>query len=202
MMPLENLLCGLLETGLNKLQRLDQHGLQRRKMLDGKIVGVMPKELNKPLYFIIDRQQIDISNEFAGQTDCFIRFNLSALKELQDNHQLTHLIKSEQLEIEGDTQLAQQFAQLLMAMEIDWEEQLSAMIGDVFAHKLCYYGKSVHQKVSAELNKIKIHHALFITDEAKLAPGSLEVAHFCEQVDEISRKVQHLEKRIHQAVNR
>lgn len=197
-MPLDNLLCGLLETGVNKLQQLDASAQQRRKMLDGIIIGVTLKELNKPLYFVISRQQIDILSQYEGQTDCFIRLNISALKKLQNNHQLTHLIKTEQLEVEGDIKLVQQFAQLLTEMDIDWEEQLSRKVGDVLAHKFCYYSKQAQQGVSSMRQKSERHLAQFITEELKLAPSALEVAYFCDQVTDIAKQVKRLDERIQQ----
>ena len=201
-MPLDNLLCGLLETGLNKLQQLDTSAQQRRKILDGTIIGVMLKELNKPLYFVISKQQIDILSHYDGQADCFIRLNISALQELQNSHQLTHLIKTEQLEVEGDIQLVQQFSQLLTEMDIDWEEHLSTIIGDVVAHKMCYHSKCAKQTLFSQFKKIEKQSARFLTEEIKLAPSALEVAYFCEQVSELDTHSERLQARINHLLNR
>lgn len=197
-MPLDNLVCGLLETAVNKLHRLDSSAQQRRNMLAGVIVGVRVKELNKPLYFIISRQQIDILAKYDGPTDCFIRLNISALNKLHNNHQLTQLIKSEQLEVEGDIKLVQQFAQLLTDMNIDWEELLSAKVGDLLAHKFCYHSKQCRQSLLLQLKKIEKQSAEFITEELKLAPGGLQVAYFCEQVSQLEKQCLQLDARITQ----
>ena len=197
-MPLDNLICGLLESGVNKLHQLDSSASQRRKQLDGTIIGVCLKEINKPLYFVISTQQIDILSKYEGETDCFIRLNISALKELQNNHQLTHLIKTEQLEVEGDIQLVQSFAQLLTEMDIDWEEHLSSKIGDVFAHKLCYHFKQGQKNLSVQLKKIEKHGAEYITEELKLAPSPLQVVSFCEQVNDLKKQTDALAQRIQQ----
>lgn len=201
-MPLDNLFCGLLETGVNKLHQLDNNALQRRKKLDGTVIGICLKEVNKTLYFIISTQQIDILSVYEGQTDCFIRLNLSALNELQNNHQLTKLIKNEQLEVEGDIQLAQQFAALLTEMDIDWEEFLATKIGDILAHKLCYQSKRCQQRFVVQLKKTEKQCALFITEELKLAPSALEVAYFCDQIDEINQQSELLMARFNTLVNR
>lgn len=197
-MPIDNLVCGLLESGVNKLHQLDSSAISRRQQLDGTIIGVCLKELNKPLYFVISSQQIDILSIYEGETDCFIRINISALKQLQNNHQLTHLIKTEQLEVEGDIQIVQKFAQLLTEMDIDWEEHLSSKIGDVLAHKLCYQLTQGQKKLSLQLKKIEKQTAEYITEELKLAPGPLEVVYFCEQVNDLEKQVDALEKRIQQ----
>ncbi|MCG6201403.1 ubiquinone biosynthesis accessory factor UbiJ [Psychromonas antarctica] len=199
-MPLDNLVCGLLETAINQLQQLDSTAVYKRKVLDGIVIAVMLKELNKPLYFVISKQHIDVLARYEGQTDCFIRLNISALKELHNNHQLTALIKSERLEVEGDIQLAQKFAQLLMAMEIDWEELLSSKVGDVLAHKLCYHVKQCRQGLSQQQQKIEQQCAEFISEELRLAPGPLQVAYFCEQVSELEKQCALLETRMTQCL--
>ena len=195
-MPLNNLVCGLLETGVNKLHQLDKSAQQKRKALDGTIIGVSLKEINKPLYFVISQQQIDVLSHFEGQADCFIRLNFLALIDLQDNSQLTHLIKSGQLEVDGDIKVVQQFALLLTEMDIDWEEQLSSKMGDLLAHKLVYHFKQCKTQFFKQSNKAKMQLAEVITEELKLAPGPLEVAYFCEQISDIEKQVTALEKRL------
>ena len=194
-MPLDNLVCGLLETGVNKLHQLDSSAKQKRKALDGTVIGISIKEINKPLYFVISHQQIDLLSKFEGQADCFIRLNILALLELQDNHQLASLIKSGQLEVDGDIKIVQQFALLLTEMEIDWEEHLSSKIGDLLAHKLVYHIKQCKKQFFKQGNKAQKQLTEIITEELKLAPGPLEVAYFCDQVSEIEKQLEALEKK-------
>jgi len=191
-MSLTNLLCGLLETGVNQLHQLDSSAVIKRKQLNGTIIGVSLKELDFPLYFIISEQQVDVLNKFEGQTDCSIRVSMSALKQLQDNHQLTNLIKSGKLEVEGDIQLVQRFASLLTDMEIDWEEHLSHKVGDVIAHKFCYHSKQLFKTAVKKSKVIEKQTALYLTEEAKLAPSSLEVAYFCDQVKALQKQTDEL----------
>lgn len=195
-MPLNNLVCAFLETGVNKLHQLDNSAKQKRKALNGTIVGVALKEINQPLYFVMSDQQIDILTHYEAQTDCFIRLNILALIKLQDNHQLTHLIKSGQLEVDGDIQTVQRFAQLLTEMDIDWEEHLAAKVGDVLAHKMVYLLKKASKKLCQQSNKTQKQLAEIVTEELKLAPGPLEVAYFCDQVSDIEKQVATLEKKL------
>lgn len=195
-MPLDNLVCGLLETGINKLQQLDSSAKQKRKALDGTIIGVSLKEINKPLYFVISNQQIDLLSRYEGQPDCFIRLNFLALLELQDNHQLTSLIKSGQLEVDGDIKTVQQFALLLTEMDIDWEEHLSSKVGDLLAHKIVYLAKQTRKNMLKQGDRAQKQLAEIITEELRLAPGPLEVAHFCDQVSDLEKQMSLLEKKL------
>jgi len=195
-MPLDNLVCGLLETGINKLHQLDSSAKQKRKALDGTIIGVSLKEINKPLYFVISNQQIDLLSRYEGQPDCFIRLNFLALLELQDNHQLTSLIKSGQLEVDGDIKTVQQFALLLTEMDIDWEEHLSSKVGDLLAHKMVYLAKQSRKGILKQGIRAQKQLSEIITEELKLAPGPLEVAYFCDQVSVLEQQMSLLEKRL------
>lgn len=195
-MPLDNLVCGFVETAINKLHQLDNSAQKKRKALDGTIVGVSLKEIDKPLYFVISQQQIDILSQYEGKADCFIRLNLLALIDLQDSHQLTSLIKSGQLEVHGDIKIVQQFALLLTEMDIDWEEQLSKKMGDLVAHKLIYHARQFKNQLSKQHNRAQKQLAEIITEELKLVPGPLEVAYFCEQVADIEKQMQALEKKM------
>ena len=195
-MPLDNLVCGFIETGVNKLHQLDSSATEKRKALDGTIISVALKEIDKPLYFIISQQQVDILSRYEGQADCAIRVNFMALIALQDNHQLTHLIKTGQLEVDGDIKLVQQFAQLLTEMQIDWEELLASKMGDLVAHKLVYHAKRCKQQLCKQANRVEQQLSEIITEELKLAPGPLEVAYFCEQVNDTDKQLAHLEKRM------
>ena len=195
-MPLDNLVCGLLETGVNKLHQLDSSAKQKRKALDGTIIGVSLKEIDKPIYFVISHQQIDLLSRFEGQPDCFIRLNFMALMDLQDNHQLTSLIKSGQLEVQGDIKTVQQFALLLTEMDIDWEEHLSSKVGDLLAHKLVYHAKQCKKQLFKQGNKAQKQLTEIISEELKLAPGPLQVAYFCDQVSDIEKQLEALEKKI------
>ncbi|WP_413700213.1 SCP2 domain-containing protein [Psychromonas sp. KJ10-10] len=195
-MPFENLVCGLLETGVNKLHQLDSTAQQKRKTLDGTIIGIAFKEIKAPFYFVVSQQQIDILSHFEGQADCFIRLSLFTLFELQDSSQLTGLIKSGQLEVDGDIKIVQKFALLLTEMDIDWEEHLSHKVGDLIAHKLVYHAKQCQTQLSKQNVLMKRQLAEIVTEELKLAPGPLEVAYFCEQVNDIEKQVMALEKRL------
>tara|TARA_R110001583_G_scaffold9945_5_gene46341 strand:+ start:19849 stop:20445 length:597 start_codon:yes stop_codon:yes gene_type:complete len=195
-MPFENLVCGLLETGVNKLHQLDSSAKQKRKILDGTIITVVFKEIKTPFYFVISHQQVDILSHFEGQADCAIRLSLITLLELQDSHQLTGLIKSGQLEVDGDIKIVQKFALLLTEMDIDWEEHLSHKVGDLLAHKLVYHAKQCKKQLCKQSVIATRQIAEIITEELKLAPGPLEVAYFCDQVNDIEEQAVALEKRL------
>ncbi|MCE2593871.1 SCP2 sterol-binding domain-containing protein [Motilimonas cestriensis] len=194
-MPLLSLISAGVETGINSLQLWDRQGQARRKKLAGKVFSIELKELPCPFYFVINAQQVDVLGEYEGEPDVQVKLSVTALDELKDSAKTTSLIKQEKLEVEGDIQLLQQFAQLLTEMDIDWEDELSRYLGDVLAHKLCYGLWQVKRLAGQQLCRLQQNIGEVITEEYRLAPGPLEVAYFCDEVSA-------LEKRTHAALAR
>ena len=194
-MPFDPLVTAVIETSLNTLVNDDPDLVRRLSRLKGQIIQVNLKELNKTLTFVFS-QQIDVLADYEGQPDCYLSLNLSVLPELREQSNITKLIKQDKLILEGDIQLAQKFAQLMTDCKPDLEEWLSRVTGDVVAHTLVQGVKNVGGFVASQANKHQNHLAQVLTEEWKIAPAQLEVAHFCDQVDDVKSAAARLEAKL------
>ena len=183
-MPFEPLVTAAIELTLNTLINDDPELGRRLARLKGQVIQVHLKELNKTLTFVFS-QQIDVLANYEGQPDCYLSLNLSVLPELREQSNITKLIKQDKVILEGDIQLAQKFSQLMTDCKPDIEEWLSRVTGDVVAHSLVQGVSNLGQFVKAKADKHQNHLAQVITEEWKLAPAPLEIAHFCDQVDDV-----------------
>lgn len=194
-MPFDPLVTAVIETSLNTFVNDDPVLVRRLSRLKGQIIQVNLKELNKTLTFVFS-QQIDVLSEYEGQPDCYLSLNLSVLPELREQSNITKLIKQDKLILEGDIQLAQKFAQLMTDCKPDLEEWLSRVTGDVIAHTLVQGVKNVGGLVAKQATKHQNHLAQVLTEEWKIAPAPLEVAHFCDQVDDVKSSAARLEAKL------
>ncbi|ULN64342.1 SCP2 domain-containing protein [Vibrio gigantis] len=194
-MPFDPLVTAVIETSLNTFVNDDPVLVRRLSRLKGQIIQVNLKELNKTLTFVFS-QQIDVLSEYEGQPDCYLSLNLSVLPELREQSNITKLIKQDKLILEGDIQLAQKFAQLMTDCKPDLEEWLSRVTGDVVAHTLVQGVKNVGVFVAKQATKHQNHVAQVLTEEWKIAPAPLEVAHFCDQVDDVKSSAARLEAKL------
>ena len=194
-MPFDPLVTAVIETSLNTLVNDDPALVRRLSRLKGQIIQVNLKELNKTLTFVFS-QQIDVLSEYEGQPDCYLSLNLSVLPELREQSNITKLIKQDKLILEGDIQLAQKFSQLMTDCKPDLEEWLSRVTGDVVAHTLVQGVKNVGDLVAKQAKKHQNHFAQVLTEEWKIAPAPLEVAHFCDQVDDVKSSAARLEAKL------
>nr|WP_158118789.1 SCP2 domain-containing protein [Vibrio cidicii] len=194
-MPFAPLITAAIETTLNVLFK-DNPDLQRRLLrLKGQVIQIHLKELNQTLTFVFS-QQIDVLADYEGQPDCYLSLNLSVLPQLREQANITRLIKQDQLVLDGDIQLAQKFAQLMTDAKPDVEEWLSRVTGDVVAHSAVQGARNVGEFLRAQAKKHQNHLGQVLTEELRVAPGPLEVAHFCDQVDDVQSATAQLEARL------
>ncbi|MEZ8105139.1 ubiquinone biosynthesis accessory factor UbiJ [Vibrio cortegadensis] len=194
-MPFDPLVTAVIETSLNTLVNDDPNLVRRLSRLKGQVIQVHLKELNKSLTFVFS-QQIDVLADYEAKPDCYLSLNLSVLPELREQANITKLIKQDKLILEGDIQLAQKFAQLMTDCKPDLEEWLSRVTGDVVAHTVVQGAKNVGSFLYQQAEKQQSNCAQVLTEEWKIAPAPLEIAYFCDQVDELKSSVSRLESKL------
>ncbi|KGY10950.1 membrane protein [Vibrio tubiashii] len=200
-MPFEPLVTAVIETSLNTLINDDPELGRRLARLKGKVIQVHLKELDKTLTFIFS-QQIDVLAHYEGEPDCYLSLHLSVLPELRDQSNITKLIKQDKLVLEGDIQLAQKFSQLMTDCKPDIEEWLSRVTGDVVAHTVVQGASSVGQFLKSQVTKHQNHLAQVLTEEWRIAPAPLEVAYFCDQVDDVKSHAARVEAKLNKLLER
>lgn len=201
-MPLSSLICAGIETALNKLLTLDATSDARMASLKGKTVGVEIAELHQPLFFNFNDQNIEVLGQYEGDVAVQIALNFSTLMILKNDGDISALIKSDQLVINGDIKVLQSFADLLTKLDIDWEEHLSAYTGDVTAFKVGQGFKKLNQRVIHQVKKTKTHANDYLIEEARMILGKLEFVHFSDQIDELEQRTQKLSHQVNQLIHR
>ena len=196
-MPFEPLATGILETALNVLINDNPEYSRRLARLKGQVLQLHIQELKQTLTFVFSHQ-VDVLANYEGEPDCFLSLSLSVLPELRQKPDITRLIKEDKLELKGDHQLAQQFAQLMVDCRPDIEEWLSRLIGDVMAHTLVQGARDAGRWVKQQAERKQNHLARVLTEEWKIAPAPLEVAYFCDQVEDLKLAVERAEHKLQQ----
>ncbi|MFH0266303.1 ubiquinone biosynthesis accessory factor UbiJ [Vibrio rumoiensis] len=198
-MPFEPLVTGIIETTLNRLiidAPEHQHQVARLK---GKVIKVHLQELDRQLIFVFSHQ-VDVLSSYEAEPDCYLSLKLSVLSELKDQSNITRLIKQDKLVLEGDIQLAQKFSQLMTDIKPDPEEWLSRVTGDVVAHTVVQSAKNQAEWFKQGLQNQQRKLGTVLTQEWQVAPNALEVAYFCDQIDELASSLSRMEQRLDRLV--
>ncbi|MCG3735922.1 SCP2 domain-containing protein [Vibrio cincinnatiensis] len=200
-MPFQPLITAVMETALNTFIQDDPELGRRLARLKGQVIQVHIKELNQTFTFVFS-QQIDVLAQYEGEADCYLSVHLSVLPELREQANITQLIKQDRLMVQGDIQLAQKFAQLIQDCQPDIEEWLSRVTGDVVAHTVVQGAKKMGRLVNDCVNRQQHHWAQILTEEWRIAPPPLEVAYFCDQVDDVTSQAARVEARLNRLLEK
>jgi len=197
-MPLSSLIGGTVETAINKLLRLSSNSDSALDALAGHVVHIKLNEYKKPLFFYINNRRVEVLGRYEGDVSVVLTLGIDTLIALKNKHNISELIKSDQLIIDGDTKVLQQFADLITELDIDWAQHLSSYTGDVLAHRLTTRAKNISSVIKEQSTNSKKALADYLKHEAKLAISPLEFVHFSDQIDSLSQQVERLAQQVSQ----
>lgn len=195
-MPFTPLMTAGIERVLNTfLYRA--HALKpARQRVQGKVLRIVIKELSTPLILAFSERQVDVLGEWEGEADCTLVTHLGVLPKLRDRSQLTTLIRSGELEVQGDIQVVQNLSALMDLAEFDAAELLAPYTGDIAAEGISTLMRRGASFLRRSVTRQQHYVAEALTQEWHMAPGALEVAWFAEETAAVARSADALTKRL------
>ncbi|MBE5253316.1 ubiquinone biosynthesis protein UbiJ [Mixta mediterraneensis] len=187
-----------IETVLNRVLYRDRGLKAARQRLAGKVLTLRLNEFSHPLVLVFSEQQLDVLGDWRGSSDCTVITQLKTLPKLRDRQQLTRLIRSGELEVEGDLQVVQQFSALMDLAELDPAEYLAPWTGDIAAQGISQGVQRALRFIKSEVQRRQDYLGQAITEEWRIAPGALELAWFSEEIDAMERSLDALSTRLAQ----
>jgi ubiquinone biosynthesis protein UbiJ len=196
MLPLlPQLLCAVAEKTMARLIAMDPHAAGRLSRLHGKQLSFRLREWPVTLVLSANARGI-LFNQHDETTDCAIATDLASLRLLRDPSQLTRLIKADALQIDGDIQVAQQYSHFFQQLDPDWQQTLSAYVGDTAAHKIALSLKQIHQYLSNKTSALQQLGTELAQDELQLTPTATEMAQFSSAVSELAAKADVMQQQL------
>ena len=195
-MPFKPLVTAGIENVLNAFLYRAPALKTARQRLNGKVLRIVLKEFSTPLVLVFSERQLDVLGEWKGEADCSVITHMSVLPKLRDRQQMTALIRSGELEVEGDIQVVQNFVALSDQAEFDPAELLAPYIGDIAAEGISKTLRTGSAFLRKGLLRQQRYAAEVLTEEWRMAPGPLEVAWFAEETAAVERAVDALTKRL------
>ena len=195
-MPLKPLVTAGVENLLNTFLYRSPALKSARTRLQSKVLRVDLKGFSTPLVLVFSERQVDVLGAWEGEADCTVITHASVLPKLRDRQQLTTLIRSGELEVQGDIQVVQNFVALADLAEFDPAELLAPYTGDIVAEGVSKVLRGGAKFLRHKLQRQQRYVAEAITEEWRMAPGSLEVAWFAEETAAVERAVESLAKRL------
>ncbi|KIS45446.1 ubiquinone biosynthesis protein UbiJ [Kosakonia radicincitans] len=195
-MPFKPMVAAGIERALNTFLYRESALVSARQRLYGKVLRVVLQEFSSPFVLVFSEQQIDVLSEWEGEADCSVITQLRVLPKLRDRQQLTALIRSGELEVQGDIQVVQNLVALADLAEFDPAEVLAPWTGDIAAEGISKFLRGGARLLRHGVQRQQRYVAEVLTEEWRVAPGALEVAWFAEETAAVERATEVLAQRL------
>ena len=195
-MDFVQLFSAAIETSLNRYLQLDPEALTRFSALEGKIIAIDIRGINQTLFLFPSADGFMVLADFDEEADTTISGTPVALAKLGLANDPRDQLFNGEVEITGDTRLANQFSRLFSQINIDWEELLAQNVGDIAAHKMGNLFRDMGQWVKRSTKSVNLDAGEYLQEEINLSPANAELRNFVKQVDEVREATDRLAARI------
>jgi ubiquinone biosynthesis protein UbiJ len=191
----KQLLALTLETLLNQVIQLDPISLQSLAKLSGKVIHVELQGLNLDFFIFPSGEGLIIQSEtdkIADVTVSGVPFSLMALFFSKHALPAAH----PDITIRGDIGVIHYLSDILHGLQIDWEEHLSRILGDIPAHKINHLLNETQHYAQDRLHTLQANCSEYLQEESRILPAASEIIFFMNQIDVLRDDLERLEKRV------
>lgn len=185
-----------LETVLNKVIGCDPEAGRKLERLQGKSIKINITDWNLVFYLLPYEGGVQLLRDYHHRPDTTISGTLMGLMKVGMAGGTTTALFEESITVSGDTRTGELLREVLRNIEIDWEEQLSKVVGDSLAHPIASgVGKVIHCGKES-LKSFGENVAEYLQYESQQLPSKQAVEGFIEEVAVLRDDVDRLEARI------
>ena len=163
--------------------------------LDGKIVAIRVRDTALAMYFVFDTGVIELATDARQEPDVVITASILTLAGMigSDGAQA---IRDGKVDLTGNAGVAEAFRDLLAFTRPDVEEELSALIGDVAAHRLGQVAAGLRSWALDARRTMGGNVREYLQEEGRDVPSRYEVERFARDVDALRDDVDRLGARL------
>lgn len=189
-------LLDIIEKALNRYLSLDPETKNRLHALEGKSITIILKPFNFSFQFYMKRGGVQLLLGEVYPAEIKIIGTSLSLLSLALAADKKHGFFSDDIVITGNIDQGQQIVDIFDKLEIDWEEQLSKVIGDIPAYEVGSFVRKIKNwsKESAKILWQNIDE--YIHEEQPWVPPIEALKDFYDEVDELRMTADRLEARI------
>lgn len=181
-----------LQTALNLALRLDPESLSRLDALSGHIIVIEPSGMAIVLYLLPEPGGIRVLDHCEEQPSVWIRATPKALFQQWRGQRAD----GSEIAIEGDVGVGREFQAILAGLDIDWEEQLSRIVGDVAAHQISGLWRGLRGWSQRTSQVLLQDSGEYLQQELCLLPPRQAIEQFLGSVDLLREDVDRLNARV------
>ena len=190
----------VLEQAVNAAIALDPKTISRLARLEGRVIAI---ELSGTGITLALQPTIEgklrLMGDYDGEVDTTLRGAPFALLRMSSGRTGEGLFKGG-VEIDGDVELGTQIQRVFEQLDIDWEEHISRLTGDIIAHQIGNTVRGLFAWGERAAEHLGRDSADYLQEERDVLPVDWEVEEFIKGVDTLRSDVDRIEARVKRLV--
>lgn len=188
------------EKCINNALQYDPATQNALSICEGKILSLQITTPPATIKILIQEKSIRLMNQWDGEVDTRLSGSLIALAQISQTP--VHNLKDSGVTVMGDLQFLAQLQKILQQLDIDWEEMLTQIFGDLIGHQMAQMLRSKINWAKTRTQTAQRLTSEFITEELQAIPSKIELESFYQHVDELSLAVDRLSAKINLLMTR
>ena len=184
-----------LEFTINKLLMLDAGSHARLARLQSRTLALHITTPDTVLYIRADSRGLHLSPVFEGEVSASLHGPASAMLGLLLQSDKASNLQASNLELRGNTAFVEGLQNLLLDLDLDWEFQLSRIIGDLPTQALGSGLRQTQELLQTTGRRLKEDATEYLFEESALLPAGPELEFFYTGIDELVLHLDRLEAR-------
>jgi ubiquinone biosynthesis protein UbiJ len=195
-MKLPAMLASNLESAFNRYLAMDPDAGIRLQPLDGRTIALELRGFDLVVCLRVAAGRVSVLPEPDTEADTTLRGTPLGFARLGLGDDSTAPLFSGDVSITGDVEAGQAFKAMLDELDIDWEEQLAGITGDMVAHQLGNAARSAGNWLRQGRTTLEQDLGEYLQEELRVVPTRIEIENFMADVDRLHMDLERLEARI------
>lgn len=165
------------------------------KALSGRVLAIEVTQPQFTLYLTVEQDRIRLPLAVDTVPEASLRGSMTDLIALMSRDSFS--LADSGVTLQGSAQLVQQWRRVLHRLDIDWEEPLNNLVGDLAGHPLAQGLRGLAGKMHRDTRNLPVYLADYLTDELQLLVRHDEAELFFDDINQLRSATDRLEARLH-----
>ena len=164
--------------------------------LSGKVVKIHIDPPGLEIVMCFSEQGIQMLENYPAEVDVELRGSPVAFGLMSFSGKPTRALFSGEVSMHGDSQVGHHFQQLFESLNIDWQQQLSRILGTHTAQRVADFFGQGKQWFGETGDAMQEDVSEYLQEESKLLPAQAEADMLFDDVDQLRADFDRLEARV------
>jgi len=195
-MLFRSLVLTALETALSHFIRLDPDAKIFLEPLSGKVIQLDLLNPDITVFLCPNADNIQVLENCPAIPDTRLQGSVMDFAAMGLRQRPMDSLFAGEITVAGNVNTGRDFQNLFERLEIDWEEQISRLTGDVIGHQIGRLFRSAKTWGSESIDSLRLNVTEYLQEETRDLPTRIETNHFISAVDNVRTDSDRLEARV------